>query len=778
MADGKKRLERALKQVLDAKQNVPIVFKGALGAYINGLRTIPVAGREGFVWVRLRSSTSEVIQAFNDAVAHHWELPVLVERDPELPGLWKIRGRDVAQYDDWGEVAYLPPHGQTHSLAGGPGVGSDPVFVFKRQWMPLLPRPLPTATTSIFIEADYYYWEGEYRYWPGSATSSLTPFLPTGSSNGRFVTVYLDGDTGNPGYLAGPEFNLTFAPDDPTEFISVPTPDQGIPIAAVRLTTGTGSGFNIGWNEIVDLRIVSVAPDQTGSAVTVFDDGILLGEVQGFNFVGSGVEAVISGSYAHIIHTGSAVSVPATGSIVLLEDGGILGSITELDVEGDGIDASISGTRGLIRVTGSASASNIIILDDGIVLGAATHLDFEGAGVSATISGAFVSVNIPGGGSSDGTGTCTYVRAGNAEDLVGITGQYWKVPGDEYSTGTLSVALNGIWQRPGTDFSEQFPASGTFQFSESPATGSFVSVIWGEPCDSGGGGSATVEPPVTGSVVLLDEGSILGSVTELDFVGAGVSATITGTRGTVDIPGGGGGTGSSGGASIYSDTYANIPAAGTEGDLFLPTDGYAVYRDDGADWIPWGPIFPMTVPPATGWSWVNQSTSFIEDADGGLFLVTSGSAGSESLRAYVQSLPGPSGYTIEAGAWVTQNLLSSGVTRTGVAVRDSATGRLTVIWVSRDSGSRIQVSRYNSPTSFNTHLVNSTLQTASTSFAWWFRIMEVAGNLIYQISPDRRFWVTLTSEAVGAFLTPDQVGIAVVPRTDIGSIHLRSWDVS
>lgn len=43
-------------------------------------------------------------------------------------------------------------------------------------------------------------------------------------------------------------------------------------------------------------------------------------------------------------------------------------------------------------------------------------------------------------------------------------------------------------------------------------------------------------PPVTGSVVVLDEGSILGSVTQLDFVGVGVTATFAAPKATITVP--------------------------------------------------------------------------------------------------------------------------------------------------------------------------------------------------------------------------------------------------
>ena len=90
---------------------------------------------------------------------------------------------------------------------------------------------------------------------------------------------------------------------------------------------------------------------------------------------------------------------------------------------------------------------------------------------------------------------------------------------------------------------------------------------------------------------------------------------------------------------FLSDLYANKPAAGVKGRLFLPTDGCFMEYDDGANWHKYGPYVRMKAPPQTGWSWVNQgnttatfvgSTLVLEDPD------LDGTA--VQLRLYVRSL--------------------------------------------------------------------------------------------------------------------------------------------
>ena len=59
-----------------------------------------------------------------------------------------------------------------------------------------------------------------------------------------------------------------------------------------------------------------------------------------------------------------------------------------------------------------------------------------------------------------------------------------------------------------------------------------------------------------------------------------------------DVSGGGPG----GGDSSYTAAYGSRPAAGNDGDLFLPNNGFYLERDTGAAWVPWGPIHPLTAP--------------------------------------------------------------------------------------------------------------------------------------------------------------------------------------
>ncbi len=297
MLPGKKRLGRELKETLDSKSNKRKVIPGLMGVYINSVPTTTVEGRADFVWVRIRGATSEPVMAFNEKVQHQFDLPVLIERDELVANRWVVVGRDVATYQDWGGLGYAtPPHGNTHSLANVRGTGSDVAWIYKRQFMPLLPHPQATGAMSLFIEAGYYFFNGTYRHWPGSGTIDFSSFIPTGSNNGKFATVFIEGDTGVLQYIGGEEFNAQVPPIDLIQLVPLPAQDTGIPIASVFLFTGITF---LNWANIFDLRFAPTVPPATGTTVGIWDSGVPLGKADTLDFA-SNVSVTLSGTHAKI----------------------------------------------------------------------------------------------------------------------------------------------------------------------------------------------------------------------------------------------------------------------------------------------------------------------------------------------------------------------------------------------------------------------------------------------------------------------------------------------
>ncbi len=117
----------------------------------------------------------------------------------------------------------------------------------------------------------------------------------------------------------------------------------------------------------------------------------------------------------------------------------------------------------------------VVIYDEGDFLANFKEMRFIGDGVEVFHSGSYAAVSI------QDTELATYIRAGVPIALNAATGIYWQVPDQVYATGSLSVSINGLSQRPVTDYTEQHPVSGTFQLAEGLITGSVLSSIWGAP---------------------------------------------------------------------------------------------------------------------------------------------------------------------------------------------------------------------------------------------------------------------------------------------------------
>ena len=357
MADeGRKKAERAVADLLSTKANKPHLVPALVGAYINGQKTLVVDGRPDYLWVRLHGNTSEPIKAFNGetGVGPHWDLPILVYRDEVDTNIWKVYGRDNRVYQTWttpgGQpISYLPKHGYTHSFGGSGSIGNDIAWIYKRQWMPLLPRPNATGTMAIYVEPGFYFCGDQYHYWPGSGTQDFTGNKPTGAFNGRFVTTYLDCASETLAYLNGPELNVYAPPFDPGDHIAVPPVGAGVPLAAVWIVTGT---TDIGWFEIYDLRATEHVQPTGTSNLLVLDEGLLLGAATHMDFQGAGVTITQSGTFSNVNIPGGGGGggpIPPADQNVTIREDGIFQVTGTLDFTDD-IEVTVSGSRARVSV--------------------------------------------------------------------------------------------------------------------------------------------------------------------------------------------------------------------------------------------------------------------------------------------------------------------------------------------------------------------------------------------------------------------------------------------
>lgn len=147
-----------------------------------------------------------------------------------------------------------------------------------------------------------------------------------------------------------------------------------------------------------------------------------------------------------------------------------------------------------------------------------------------------------------------------------------------------------------------------------------------------------------------------------------------GTTGKDGIRGADGAPGAAGaGGSTTSGPIASLPAAGTNGALYLPTDEPVLLRDNGVSWAQFGPFFSLTAPGATtGWSWVNQGNAAIATTQASWTISTFSSSSVWSLflksapatpwTMTIQALPAFNGPNLSGAQW-------------SLCFRDSATGK-------------------------------------------------------------------------------------------------------
>jgi hypothetical protein len=242
---------------------------------------------------------------------------------------------------------------------------------------------------------------------------------------------------------------------------------------------------------------------------------------------------------------------------------------------------------------------------------------------------------------------------------------------------------------------------------------------------------------------------------------------------TLDLSGGGGG-----GASIDTGTHAARPAAGTAGDLYLPDNGRALYRDTGAAWAPWGPLYPYTEPPAVAsWSWVNQGSSVATDTQGGIYMTIPVSA-SENLRCLVRTPPATP-YTVTAVLFGIGHAVATN--SIGLVHRQSSDGKITYFDARCGAGGfpTFAVANYNTATSFSAEPTNkSQVYLANPLF---FRMTDDGTNRIYSFSHDGVTWTVVYTVARLTFLTsgPDQIGWAcdASNASAAPAATLASWKV-
>jgi hypothetical protein len=208
------------------------------------------------------------------------------------------------------------------------------------------------------------------------------------------------------------------------------------------------------------------------------------------------------------------------------------------------------------------------------------------------------------------------------------------------------------------------------------------------------------------------------------------------------------------------DTYANRPAAGVPGRIFLPTDGLFIERDNGSTWEKFGPIWPMTPPQSSDFpTWVNQGTSTCVDNKGAIFLYAPNST-NEQLRARLKAYPTPP-FTVEMAFVLNVHPVGSAGIFGGLCIRDSISGKFQCYGVGNND-LHIRGYNYSSYSAASGGITgwpgSGDNHQAEQNLVWVKYYDDNASARVISISVDGYNWMQMVSLARTDYLTPNQIG--------------------
>jgi hypothetical protein len=324
-------------------------------------------------------------------------------------------------------------------------------------------------------------------------------------------------------------------------------------------------------------------------------------------------------------------------------------------------------------------------------------------------------------------------------------------------------------------------ATGTTQNPQSITTkdGVVTSVTPGSaasPSGGGSGGGGSTSAPLTANAPLALIGSTL-TVAE---------ATAT-TDGVLTLAGDLGGTAT----SPLVVGLQGFPVAST-----APTSGQ-VPTWNGADYVPQTPggaggglfSYAIVAPPAlASFTWLNQGTATAQNNNAGAIMMSMPNGGgfpTTNWRVLYLAAPATP-YTLVAYLHSLNFFEAGSAATTGLYFYDSSSGKLIGLETLYLPGTTVswRVQRLNSATSDNTSVYASlTMQGSHLGFGGgaWGRLRNDGTTLYFDISQDGVNWRSLYSEAVGAWLTPNNIGwggiLQTSTTTNYEDISLLSWSV-
>lgn len=238
------------------------------------------------------------------------------------------------------------------------------------------------------------------------------------------------------------------------------------------------------------------------------------------------------------------------------------------------------------------------------------------------------------------------------------------------------------------------------------------------------------------------------------------------------------------GSQIHLDgSWASRPTAvyANEGQLHLPSDGFAIAKSDGSAWSPWGPIFNFTPPVNSGFSWDGQGNASVDAARDEITLNSPGE-GAVGLNYHVRYKSAPATpWTLTV--YIRTDICDDKATLlAGILFRESSSGHFEMFEYRGTGGGQVNLrtNRMSSPTSNALGGQIATTTNLSQMFQW-LRIGDNGTNRTYEVSCDGSHWTKIFSDVPRTTaLTANQIGFAVnsannaTPNKDV-NLTILHW---
>lgn len=229
------------------------------------------------------------------------------------------------------------------------------------------------------------------------------------------------------------------------------------------------------------------------------------------------------------------------------------------------------------------------------------------------------------------------------------------------------------------------------------------------------------------------------------------------------------------GEYIRTGASGSLPAAEKAGRLYLPNDGVTLLRDTGSAWENFGPIWPLTTPLDSGYSWGNQQSATYTARNDGI-LINGGTAGASAwtVRGRRKNRAGTAtGYKITVG--MMSMLGNANFAMAGCGLYESGSDKCEFIRCHSDSGSpRVSVTRTTALQAGSTTDLGTSIEIGylgSFPLIHWMQIEQTSTNLVFRYSTNGVDWFQLDSHSITASFSaaPDQFILHVIPYSNVAN---------